>query len=59
MLDHPSIQAMKTGIWRDRVVASGDDRAVVENNLDVPTALFRGHLRPSHHTSSCPWKGTA
>ena len=46
--------------WNDTVIAQGDDTVVVENNHYFPdSALAREHLRPSTHTSICPWKGTA
>jgi uncharacterized protein (DUF427 family) len=51
---------MKTATWHDTVVARSDDTVVVENNHYFPAdALVREHLRPSDHTSTCPWKGTA
>lgn len=46
--------------WNDTVIAQGDDTVVVENNHYFPdSALVREHLRPSSHTTVCPWKGTA
>ncbi len=46
--------------WNDTVIAQGDDTVVVENNHYFPdSALVREQLRPSTHTSTCPWKGTA
>jgi uncharacterized protein (DUF427 family) len=47
-------------IWRDQVVAESDDIVTVEGNAYFPaTSVAPGVLRPSDHTSVCPWKGTA
>ncbi len=46
--------------WNDTVIAQGDDTVVVEDNHYFPdSALVHEHLRPSTHTTVCPWKGTA
>jgi uncharacterized protein (DUF427 family) len=51
---------MKTATWHDTVVARSDETVVVENNHYFPAdALVREHFRPTDHTSTCPWKGTA
>lgn len=51
---------MKTATWRDTVIARSEDTVVVENNHYFPSdALVREHFRPSDHTTTCPWKGTA
>lgn len=46
--------------WNGTVLAESDATVVVEGNHYFPPAsLNREHLRPSDHTSVCPWKGTA
>jgi len=46
--------------WNGRVLAESDDIVTVEGNAYFPAAsLDRGAVRPSAHTSVCPWKGTA
>lgn len=52
--------AMTQATWHDALLARSDDTVVVENNHYFPAdSLTRDHFRPSDHTSSCPWKGTA
>lgn len=47
-------------IWKDTVVAESDDIVTVEGNAYFPAGSVRQDLlRPSSHTSGCPWKGTA
>ena len=47
-------------IWNGAVIAESDATVVVEGNHYFPPAsLNRDHLRPSDHTTVCPWKGTA
>lgn len=47
-------------IWHDEVIAESDDIVTVEGNAYFPAASVRQDLlRPSTHTSNCPWKGTA
>lgn len=47
-------------VWHGHVVAQSDDIVTVEGNAYFPlTALDRAVIRPSSHTSVCPWKGTA
>lgn len=51
---------MKTANWKDTTLASSDDTVVVENNHYFPAeSLQQEHFRPSDHTTTCPWKGTA
>lgn len=53
---------MPTASWNGAVIAQATDAQVqvVENNVYFPlTALTQAYLRPSSHTSICPWKGTA
>lgn len=46
--------------WHDALLARSNDTVVVESNHHFPAdTLVREHLRPSTHTSGCPWKGTA
>jgi uncharacterized protein (DUF427 family) len=47
-------------IWNGHVIAESDDIVKVEGNAYFPEAsLNREYLKPSTHTSVCPWKGTA
>ncbi|WP_215406206.1 DUF427 domain-containing protein [Janthinobacterium sp. JC611] len=53
---------MPTARWNGAVIAqAADDQVqVVENNVYFPLAtVTQACLRPSSHTSVCPWKGTA
>ena len=53
---------MPTASWNGAVIAQATDDQVqvVENNIYFPlTAVTQAYLRPSSHTSICPWKGTA
>jgi uncharacterized protein (DUF427 family) len=46
--------------WNGRVIAESDDIVTVEGNAYFPSAsLDASVLKPSQHTSVCPWKGTA
>ena len=46
--------------WNGTVVAESDDIVTVEGNAYFPaSAVAPGMLKPSSHTSVCPWKGTA
>ena len=46
--------------WNDTVIAESDDIVTVEGNAYFPeSALDKALIRPSSHTSACPWKGTA
>lgn len=47
-------------IWNGEVVAESSDTVVVEGNHYFPADSFKPeHRRPSAHTTTCPWKGTA
>lgn len=47
-------------IWNEQLIAETDDTVVVEGNHYFPTeAVDSSVLRPSDHTSYCPWKGSA
>ena len=51
---------MATARWNDETLAESDDTVVVEDNHYFPPEdVNRELLRPSDHTSVCPWKGTA
>ena len=53
---------MPTASWNGAVIAQATDAQVhvVENNVYFPlSAVTQAYLRPSSHTSICPWKGTA
>ena len=46
--------------WGGKVIAESDWVAVVEGNRYFPPSAVRQEfLKPSKHTSECPWKGTA
>jgi len=46
--------------WNGRVLAESDDIVMVEGNAYFPsTSLDPAFVRPSSHSSVCPWKGTA
>lgn len=47
-------------VWHGATIAESDDIVTVEGNAYFPEASLRRDLvRPSAHTSVCPWKGTA
>lgn len=53
---------MPTASWNGAVIAQATDAQVqvVENNVYFPlSSVTQEYLRPSSHTSICPWKGTA
>ncbi len=46
--------------WHGQVIAESEDIVTVEGNAYFPAdAVRQDLLRPSTHTSNCPWKGTA
>ena len=46
--------------WNGQVIAESDDIVTVEGNAYFPKSALRSEvIRPSTHTSICPWKGTA
>lgn len=46
--------------WNGQTVAESEDIVTVEGNAYFPrAALHDAFVRPSSHTSICPWKGTA
>lgn len=47
-------------VWNGQTIAESDDIVTVEGNAYFPAAaLNHEFVRPSEHTSICPWKGTA
>ena len=51
---------MAKATWGGKVIAETKDTVVVEGNQYFPPdAVKKAFLRPSSHTSVCPWKGTA
>jgi uncharacterized protein (DUF427 family) len=47
-------------IWEGAVIAESANHEELEGNVYFPPeAVKREHLRPSEHTSLCPWKGIA
>ena len=51
---------MTTASWNGAVIARSDATVVVEGNHYFPAdSVDPGVLKPSAHSSSCPWKGTA
>jgi uncharacterized protein (DUF427 family) len=51
---------MARAIWSGKVVAESSACAVVEGNQYFPAeAVKKEFLKPSSHTTICPWKGTA
>jgi uncharacterized protein (DUF427 family) len=47
-------------VWNGTTIAESDDIVTVEGNAYFPAdSLSRDFVRPSTHTSVCPWKGTA
>ncbi len=46
--------------WGGKLIAQSEACVVVEGNQYFPPdAVNRDFLKPSTHTSVCPWKGTA
>ena len=51
---------MAKATWAGKVIAESDLCVVVEGNQYFPSnAVKKEFLKPSQHTSECPWKGTA
>jgi uncharacterized protein (DUF427 family) len=51
---------MARALWGGKVIAQSDLCVVVEGNpYFPPSAVNKKFLKPSDHTSECPWKGTA
>jgi uncharacterized protein (DUF427 family) len=51
---------MARAVWGGKVIAESDACVIVEGNQYFPlAAVNKAFLRPSKHTTECPWKGTA
>ena len=51
---------MAKAFWSGKLIAESDATVVVEGNQYFPTnSVKMEFLKPSSHTSVCPWKGTA
>lgn len=51
---------MAKAIWGGKTIAESKATIVVEGNQYFPAnAVKKEFLKPSNHTSICPWKGTA
>ena len=51
---------MPRAYWSGKLIAESDECVVVEGNQYFPVeAVRKEFLRPSSHTTVCPWKGTA
>jgi uncharacterized protein (DUF427 family) len=51
---------MAKAIWGGKTIAESNGTVVVEGNQYFPPdAVPVKFLKPSNHTSICPWKGTA
>ena len=51
---------MVKALWSGRVLAESNAAVIVEGNQYFPMeAVKREYLKPSSHTTQCPWKGTA
>ncbi len=47
-------------VWNGHTIAESDDIVTVEGNAYFPAdSLSQDVVKPSTHTSVCPWKGTA
>jgi uncharacterized protein (DUF427 family) len=53
-------KVMAKATWGGKVIADSKATVEVEGNQYFPlSAVKREFLKPSSHTSVCPWKGTA
>jgi uncharacterized protein (DUF427 family) len=51
---------MARAIWNGVVIAESPTTIVVEGNHYFPSeSVKQEHIKPSAHSSVCPWKGTA
>lgn len=53
-------ESVAKAYWSSKLIAESDDCIVVEGNQYFPAdSVKQEFLRPSLHTTLCPWKGTA
>ena len=51
---------MARALWNGAVIGEAASYETVEGNVYFPPeTVMRQHLRPSSHTTTCPWKGVA
>ncbi len=51
---------MPKALWEGAILAESNDCVVVEGNQYFPPDAVRTeYLKPSSHTTVCPWKGVA
>lgn len=51
---------MPKALWNGKTIAESNTCVVVEGNpYFPPDSVNKEFLRPSNHTTVCPWKGTA
>jgi uncharacterized protein (DUF427 family) len=56
----PEAYKMAKASWGGRVIAESSATVVVEGNQYFPLeSVNKEFLKPSNHTTVCPWKGTA
>jgi len=56
----PEARKMAKASWVGKVIAESGATVVVEgNHYFPPEAVKKELLKPSNHTTVCPWKGTA
>jgi uncharacterized protein (DUF427 family) len=56
----PEAHKMAKASWGGKVIAESNATVVVEGNQYFPPeAVKKELLKPSNHTTVCPWKGTA
>jgi uncharacterized protein (DUF427 family) len=59
-LSAPEAHKMARASWGGKVIAESNATVVVEGNQYFPLEAVKSDLlKPSNHTSVCPWKGTA
>src|SRR5260370_20753379 len=59
-LSAPEARKMAKASWVGKIIAESGATVVVEgNHYFPPEAVKKELLRPSNHTTVCPWKGTA
>jgi uncharacterized protein (DUF427 family) len=54
------MKSMAKATWAGKTIAESNSTVEVEGNQYFPVeAVAQKFLKPSEHTSICPWKGTA